>query len=133
MLFDTLICMPRIYVIDDDMDLLKVVKSLLQKRGFDVSIFCDWEVANNAMKVCEPQLILLDVFLTGIDGLDVCQKLKASPYTRHIPILLFSAFPRIAESAIHNYGSDDFIAKPFEVGELIKKVHSVLSMKGASA
>ena len=133
MLFDTLICMPRIYVIDDDMDLLKVVKSLLQKRGFDVSIFCDWEVANNAMKVCEPQLILLDVFLTGIDGLDVCQKLKASPYTRHIPILLFSAFPRIAESAIHDYGADDFIAKPFEVGELIKKVHSVLSMKGASA
>ncbi|HWH63841.1 MAG TPA: response regulator [Ginsengibacter sp.] len=125
--------MPRIYVIDDDMDLLKVVKSLLQKRGFDVSIFCDWEVANNAMKVCEPQLILLDVFLTGIDGLDVCQKLKASPYTRHIPILLFSAFPRIAESAIHDYGADDFIAKPFEVGELIKKVHSVLSMKGASA
>ena len=133
MLFDTLICMPRIYVIDDDTDLLKVVKSLLQKRGFDVSIFCDWEVANNAMKVCEPQLILLDVFLTGIDGLDVCQKLKASPYTRHIPILLFSAFPRIAESAIHDYGADDFIAKPFEVGELIKKVHSVLSMKGASA
>lgn len=133
MLFDTLICMPRIYVIDDDIDLLKVVKSLLQKRGFDVSIFCDWEVANNAMKVCEPQLILLDVFLTGIDGLDVCQKLKASPYTRHIPILLFSAFPRIAESAIHDYGADDFIAKPFEVGELIKKVHSVLSMKGASA
>ncbi len=133
MLFDTLICMPRIYVIDDDMDLLKVVKSLLQKRGFDVSIFCDWEVANNAMKVCEPQLILLDVFLTGIDGLDVCQKLKASPYTRHIPILLFSAFPRIAESAIHDYGADDFMAKPFEVGELIKKVHSVLSMKGASA
>ena len=115
------------------MDLLKVVKSLLQKRGFDVSTFSDWEVASNAMKKHEPQMILLDVFLSGIDGLDVCQKLKASPYTKHIPILLFSAFPRIAESAIHDYGADDFIAKPFEVGELIKKVHSVLSMKGASA
>ena len=125
--------MPRIYVIDDDMDLLKVVKSLLQKRGFDVSIFSDWEVANKTMKILEPQLILLDVFLSGIDGLDVCQRLKASPYTKHIPILLFSAFPRIAESAIHDYGADDFIAKPFEVGDLIKKVHSVLSMKGVSA
>ena len=78
-------------------------------------------------------MILLDVFLSGIDGLDVCQKLKASPYTKHIPILLFSAFPRIAESAIHDYGADDFIAKPFEVGDLIKKGHSVLSMKGVSA
>lgn len=125
--------MPRLYVIDDDMDLLKVMKSLLQKRGFNVSIFSNWEAANNSMKIYEPQLILLDVFLPGIDGLDVCQKLKSSPYTKHIPILLFSAFPRIAESAIHDYGADDFIAKPFEVGDLIQKVHSVLSMKGVSA
>jgi DNA-binding response OmpR family regulator len=125
--------MPRIYVIDDDKDLLTVVKSLLNKKGFDVSTFTDWEDANNTMKKLEPQLILLDVFLSGIDGLDVCQKIKASPYTRHIPILLFSAFPRIAESAIHDYGADDFIAKPFEVAELIKKVHSVLSKNGASA
>jgi DNA-binding response OmpR family regulator len=125
--------MLRLYVIDDDIDLLKVVKSLLVKRGFDVHTFTDWEIANNSIRIFEPQLILLDVFLTGIDGLDVCQKLKASPYSKHIPILLFSAFPRIAESAIHDYGADDFIAKPFEVGDLIKKVHSVLSMKGASA
>jgi len=125
--------MPRIYVIDDDMDLLKVVKTLLIKRGFDVYTFSDWEIANNSMRIFEPQLILLDVFLSGIDGLDVCQKLKASPFTRHIPILLFSAFPRIAESAIHDYGADDFIAKPFEVGDLIKKVHSVLSKKNVSA
>jgi DNA-binding response OmpR family regulator len=125
--------MPRIYVIDDDMDLLKVVKSLLLKRGFDVYTFTDWEIATNSMRIFEPQLILLDVFLAGIDGLDVCQKLKASPFTRHVPILLFSAFPRIAETAIHDYGADDFIAKPFEVGDLVKKIHSVLSMKGVSA
>ncbi len=115
------------------MDLLKVVKSLLIKRGFDVYTFTDWEVANKTIRIFEPQLILLDVFLSGIDGLDVCQKFKASPFSKHIPILLFSAFPRIAESAIHDYGADDFIAKPFEVGDLIKKVHSVLSMKGVSA
>ena len=122
--------MPRIYVIDDDKDLLTVVKSLLLKKGFNVSTFTDWRIAKNAIKLFEPQLILLDVFLSGIDGLDICQKLKSSPLTRHIPIILFSAFPRIAETAIHDYGADDFIAKPFEVGDLIKKVHSVLSRKG---
>ena len=104
--------MPRIYVIDDDMDLLKVVETLLIKRGFDIHTFTEWELANKSMKIFEPQLILLDVFLSGIDGLDVCRKLKTSPYTKHIPVLLFSAFPRIAESAIHDYGADDFIAKP---------------------
>ncbi len=124
--------MPKIYVIDDDIDLLRVVKSLLLKKGFNVSTFMDWNVARDAMKLYEPQLILLDVFLSGIDGLDICQKLKASPSTRHIPILMFSAFPKIAEIAIHDYGADDFIAKPFEVSELIKKVHSVLSRKGES-
>ena len=124
--------MPKIYVIDDDIDLLRVVKSLLLKKGFNVSTFMDWSVARDAMKLHEPQLILLDVFLSGIDGLDICQKLKASPSTRHIPILMFSAFPKIAEIAIHDYGADDFIAKPFEVSELIKKVHSVLSRKGES-
>ena len=125
--------MPRIYVIDDDMDLLKVVKTLLIKRGFDVYTFTDWEAANSSLKIFEPQLILLNVFLSGIDGLDVCQKLKDSPFTRHIPVLLFSAYPRITESAIHDYGADDFIAKPFEVVDLIKKVHSVLSKKNVLA
>lgn len=121
--------MPRIYVIDDDEDLLTVVKSLLLKKGFNVSTFMDWKIAKEAIKFFEPQLILLDVFLSGIDGLDICQRLKASPATRHIPVLLFSAFPKIAETAIHDYGADDFIAKPFEVTDLIKKVHSVLSKK----
>lgn len=122
--------MPKIYVIDDDKDLLTVVKSLLQKKGFNVSTFIDWKIARNAIKFFEPQLILLDVFLSGIDGLDICQKLKASSRTKHIPVILLSAFPKIAETAIHDYGADDFIAKPFEVGELIKKVHRVLSFKG---
>lgn len=124
--------MPKIYVIDDDKDLLQVVKSLLLKKGFNVSTFMEWRIAKDAIKRLEPQLILLDVFLSGIDGLDICQKLKASPSTRHIPILLFSAFPKIAETAIHDYGADDFIAKPFEVGDLIKKVHSVLAKNGQS-
>ncbi len=124
--------MPRIFVIDDDKDLLKVVKSLLLKRGFDVSTYSDWEIANMALRRYQPQLILLDVFLSGIDGLDVCQKLKASAATRHIPILIFSAYPRVAETAIYEYGADDFIAKPFELNDLIEKVHGILSHKNES-
>ncbi|MEO8569067.1 MAG: response regulator [Ginsengibacter sp.] len=124
--------MPRIFVIDDDKDLLKVVKSLLIKRGFNVSVYSDWELAENDIKKCEPQLILLDVFLAGVDGFEVCQKLKSNFATRHIPVLIFSAYPRVAETAIYEYGADDFIAKPFEVNDLIRKVHSVLSKTGES-
>lgn len=124
--------MPRIFVIDDDKDLLKVVKSLLIKRGFNVSVYSDWELANNDIKNYEPQLILLDVFLAGVDGFEVCQKLKSNFATRHIPVLIFSAYPRVAETAIYEYGANDFIAKPFEVNDLIRKVHSVLSKTGES-
>lgn len=124
--------MPRIFVIDDDKDLLSIVKSLLVKRGFNVSVYTDWEVANNDIKKYEPQLILLDVFLSGVDGFDVCQKLKSNYATRHIPVLIFSAYPRVAETAIYEYGANDFISKPFEVNELIRKVHAILSQTGES-
>jgi len=124
--------MSRIYIIDDDKDLLDVVKSSLRRKGFNVSTFAQWETANEAIKHVKPQVILLDVFLSGIDGLDVCQKLKSSPYSKHIPILLFSAFPKIAETAIHDYGADDFIAKPFEVNDLVTKLHLILSKSAAA-
>ncbi|MEO6638026.1 MAG: response regulator [Ginsengibacter sp.] len=124
--------MPRIFVVDDDKDLLTVVKSLLLKKGFDVHTYSDWEIADEALGKYQPQLILLDVFLSGIDGLEVCQKLKANARTRHIPILIFSAYPRVAETAIYEYGADDFMAKPFELNDLIEKVHGILSHRNAT-
>lgn len=119
--------MPRIFVIDDDKDLLKVVKSLLIRRGFDASVYSEWEPAHTEIREHEPQLILLDVFLSGIDGFEVCKKLKSNAGTRHIPVIIFSSYPRVAESAIYEYGANDFIAKPFELNDLIRKVHGILS------
>ena len=125
--------MPRICIIDDDKDLLSVIQPLLLKKGFDISAFASWDEAVDLLQVLEPQLILLDVFLPGIDGLELCEKLKTSPHTKHIPVLLFSAYPRIAESAVHDYGADDFISKPFEVNELVAKIHEILSKKAEPA
>jgi len=121
--------MDKIFVIDDDKNLLQVMKSLLHLRGFNVSTFRNWEIAYKLMKLFKPQLILLDVFLKGIDGLEVCQRLKASPFTKHIPIILCSGYPQIAERGIREYGAADFIAKPFELDDLINKMHSVLSKR----
>lgn len=119
--------MPKILVVDDDKDLLQVIYSLLSKKGFEVEIDSDWEEALNKIETFKPQLILLDVFLPGIDGLEICKQLKSRPKTRDIPIIIFSAYPRVAEKVTYEYGADDFIAKPFEVNDLIQKVHSVLS------
>ena len=123
--------MPRILIVDDDKDLLDVTHSLLTKKGYEVESHNNWEDALQKIDIFQPQLILLDVFLNGIDGLDICRQLKSMAHTKHIPVLIFSAYPRIADKVIYEYGADDFIEKPFEVSDLIAKVHSVLSQKEA--
>ncbi|HSN08449.1 MAG TPA: response regulator [Hanamia sp.] len=121
--------MSKILILDDDQDLLSVVKSLLKKNGFDVWAFANWQKAWEDIKRNKPNLILLDVFLKGMDGMDVCKKLKASTLTRNIPVIMFSSYPNIAETAIYEFGADEFIAKPFEVNEMVRKIKEVLSVK----
>ena len=125
--------MSKILILDDDLDLLTVVKSLLQKKGFDVSAYSDWHKALGAVRTYKPQVILLDVFLTGTDGLDICKKLKSSNFTRNIPVIMFSSYPNIADTAIYEFGADDFMAKPFEVNDMVRKIRRLLEKKHVSA
>lgn len=131
--FCCLISMQKILILDDDLDLLTVVKSLLRKKGFEVFAFSDWRKAWEAVRTYKPQLILLDVFLSGIDGLDICKKLKSSIFTRNIPVIMFSSYPNIAETAIYEYGADDFMPKPFEVNDMVKRIRHLLAKTHASA
>ncbi|MEO6949202.1 MAG: response regulator [Ginsengibacter sp.] len=124
--------MPRVLIIDDDKDLLIIVKNFLLKRGFEVSIHSDWKTASEGIIEFKPQVLLIDAYLSGIDGLEMCKKLKSNTYTRHIPIIVFSAYPQIGETAIYEFGADDFLSKPFEVNELIEKIHKVLARKHES-
>ena len=125
--------MCKVLMVDDDKDLLEVTAALLARKGFEVETNLNWENGFEKIKEFKPQVILLDVFLSGIDGLDICKQLKASPFTSNIPILILSGYPRIAESVIYEYGADDFIAKPFEVNDLVVKMHSVLSQPAGLA
>ncbi|MDQ6757584.1 MAG: response regulator [Bacteroidota bacterium] len=123
----------KILIVDDDKDLLVITHTLLTKKGFEVQACNNWEDAFKCIDNFKPQLILLDVFLNGVDGLDICKRIKSMPETKHIPVLIFSAYPRIAERVIYEYGADDFIAKPFEVNELVAKVHSILCQNAGVA
>lgn len=121
--------MPKILVVDDDKDLLEVTQALLSRKGYEVETEINCDEILKKIETFKPQLILLDVFLNGVDGLDICKQIKSLPHTKNIHVIIFSAYPRVAEQVIYEYGADDFIAKPFELNELISKVHSVLSQQ----
>ena len=119
--------MKRVLVVDDNIDILQIVKIILENYGFEVAVTAKGEETFSKTVTFNPQLILMDVFLSsGIDGREICKTLKSNSQTKDIPIILFSAQVKM-EDAFKNWGADDFIAKPFEVKELISKIKSHLS------
>ena len=112
----------KILVAEDDLGLQDVLKIILENAGYDVQIFSKGELIMQR-KFSIPDLFLLDKQLSGIDGIDICKFLKAHPTTRHIPVVMISANPNIAELAT-SAGADNWIEKPFEVKALLEMVRN---------
>lgn len=124
--------MSKILLIDDDKDLLTILKTTLMRKGFDVHAQDTWDGNEEIINKFKPNLVILDVFLSGIDGLDICKKIRKSPFTKNLPVLIILGFPWISQSAIYEFGANDFIAKPFEVSDLMKKIHKIFNRKHES-
>jgi DNA-binding response OmpR family regulator len=116
--------MKKILIIDDDPDALLLLQRILNKHGFAVDTAMHENEVYTQVAAQLPDLILLDVLLSGADGRAICRKLKASAH-RHIPIIIFSGHP----GAQKNYaacGADDFVYKPFQEGALLEKIRQHL-------
>jgi len=111
-----------IVIVDDDPDILDAMRLLLEMEGYAV---VTTQKADSLKRLIEegtlPNLILLDVLLSGKDGRVVCQELKCQEKIKNIPIIIVSAHPSAAKNAMR-YGAEDFIAKPFNIDELLQKV-----------
>jgi len=112
----------RVLVVDDHPDILEVVKMTLEMAGYEVSTSltgaCFQQLENDL-----PDLILLDVLLSGEDGYAICQRLKDDEKTRHIPVILLSAHAGLPETAT-GCGANGFLAKPFRIialRDIVKK------------
>lgn len=114
----------KILVVDDDPDILEAVGMLLELEGFSVTTSTKGEDAEK-LKDNYPDLILLDVLLSGKDGRVIAKRLKQQTRTREIPIVMMSAHPT-AHTTIKDYLADDFIPKPFEIDHLLGKIKSHL-------
>ena len=114
-------------VADDDPDIVDFISIMLEMEGYQVSSTLNGASLLN-MKEDLPDLLLLDIWMSGTDGRDICKKLKQKEATSKIPILLLSASGDIERSAMQA-GADDFIEKPFEMGQLLSKINYYISQK----
>ena len=114
----------KILIVDDDTNIAELISLYLTKECFDTKIVNDGEEALSAFFSYEPNLILLDLMLPGIDGYEVCREIRK---TSAVPIIMLSAKGEIFDKVLGlELGADDYIIKPFDSKELVARVKAVL-------
>ena len=107
-------------VIDDDESILEVMHIVLESEGYDVETSLNIQPLQH-LNGTLPDLILLDVLLSGEDGIEICKRLKSQQTTKHIPIILLSAHSNASKTA-QTSGADAFLDKPFDIDVLVEMV-----------
>ena len=116
----------KILVIDDDEGILEGFKAILEENGYIVSTAVNADTIFSLIKSFSPNLILLDILLSGVDGIEVSRSIKNHATFQHIPIIMISAHPKIKKDIVTS-GADDFLAKPFEMNDLLNLVKKHIS------
>jgi two-component system phosphate regulon response regulator PhoB len=116
-----------IVAIEDEPDLLEVLQYNLTREGYRVESSKDGDEGLELIGKVRPDLVLLDLMLPGMDGLEICRRVKYDAATRHIPIIIVSAKGEEGDVILGlELGADDYIAKPFSPRELLARVRAVL-------
>ncbi len=117
----------KILVVDDEKDLIELVRYNLELEGFKVFSALDGESGLTMAIKLMPDLVLIDLMLPGIDGLEVCNRLKGSERTARIPIIMLTAKSAESDRVVGlELGADDYVTKPFSPRELAARVKAVL-------
>jgi DNA-binding response OmpR family regulator len=118
---------PLIYAVDDEPDILQLIAVNLERSGFRVKTFPKASPLFKALETETPDLLVLDLMLPDIDGLDLCRNLKTDPKRKGIPILILSAKGDETDVVLGlELGADDYMIKPFSPKELAARVRAIL-------
>lgn len=118
----------KILVVEDEQDLRELVGKYFGDMGYQVVVAVDGADAVDLAKEERPQIILLDLRMPELDGLEICKKLKADATTKTIPIIIVTAYNNQLNEALAA-GADDFVAKPVHLLELSVRVKSILKVR----
>ncbi len=128
--------MPKgtVLVIDDERDIIELVKYSLEKEGYLIKGAIDGESGVSAVQRDIPDLVIVDLMLPGIDGLEVCRRLRADTKTGGIPIIMLTAKSAESDRIVGlELGADDYVTKPFSPRELAARVKAVLRRTAGQA
>ena len=119
--------MSRVLVVEDDPDIADLIRHYLQRGGFEVDVRASGRDALSVIALQPPDLLILDLMLPQVSGLDICRTLRSDDKTSSIPIIMVTARAEESERiAGLDLGADDYLAKPFSPGELVARVRALL-------
>lgn len=122
----------RLLVVDDDVALLDYVSTLLRHEPIDLAVATDGEMAIEIARLSLPDIILLDVFMPGIDGIEVCRRLKADPATQSIPVMIMTASLDLEKRVeALTAGAADYVSKPLHELELLARLRTQIDVRRA--
>ncbi|MBA2250860.1 MAG: response regulator [Chitinophagaceae bacterium] len=117
--------MRKILIVDDSIELLEVMDIFLTKRNFEVQTVTNKADLLQSIQSFKPDLIILDVYLMGEDGREICKELRHYEKTRYLCIMIFSASTTVLKD-YQECGADGFIEKPFGLNDILEKIESVI-------
>lgn len=119
---------PKIVVVDDEILIRETVRLALEHAGYDVTVVEEAEHAFDAVKKAKPSLVVMDLYMPGLDGREVTRRLKADALTKDVPIVLFTGSNEAVDVVTGlDSGAVDYITKPVDGEMLVRKIKSLLS------
>jgi two-component system phosphate regulon response regulator PhoB len=119
--------MSKILIVEDDPDIRELLRFNLEKAGYTLFLAEDGEKVLALARKHSPELILLDLMLPGVDGLEVCRTLKKDPELQRIPIIMVTAKGEEMDRVVGlELGADDYVVKPFSLREVVLRIRKVL-------
>jgi DNA-binding response OmpR family regulator len=118
----------KILVADDEQEIRNLLEHFLKGQGYEVVLASDGNQALELAVEENPQLVILDIKMPGLDGLEVCKRLKEKEQTKLIPVIVITGFEDNKMEAL-DLGADDFVNKPFDMAEIFSRVKSALQIR----
>lgn len=120
----------KILIVDDEPDIIEILRFRLEKKGYRVVAAFDGEEALDQVEKEQPDLIVLDLMMPKMDGAEVCRRLKRNPAYQEIPIIMLTAKARDVDKMEGiSLGADDYIVKPYDAQVLFKSMEEILKLR----